>query len=259
MRSARRRRVRASCPEVELDAHFSVAIHTIFDALAWIAAALAGWLVGRWREPVFPAVPAADASRLPVLVFSAAVGAYALGTANLWASGQIGVARSIEGALAGGVVGVEIYKYVKGITGRTGARLAAPAAIGIAVGRIGCYLSGVEDFTYGTPTSLPWAHDFGDGVPRHPVQIYESLAMAAFAAWYLAALSRRSKFVAANGFSLTIGFYAAQRFAWEFIKPYGPVAGPFTIFHLTSVGLLLYAAVLLGRARSGIGTSPPDV
>jgi len=38
-------------------------------------------------------------------------------------------------------------------------------AIGVAIGRIGCYLAGLDDFTYGTPTALPWGHDFGDGVP----------------------------------------------------------------------------------------------
>jgi len=48
-------------------------------------------------------------------------------------------------------------------------------AVGVAVGRIGLLFSqGIDDFTYGTPTALPWAHDFGDGVPRHPVQLYES-------------------------------------------------------------------------------------
>ena len=30
----------------------------------------------------------------------------------------------------------------------------------------------------GTPSSLPWAIDFGDGIPRHPTQLYESLVMA---------------------------------------------------------------------------------
>jgi prolipoprotein diacylglyceryltransferase len=56
-----------------------------------------------------------------------------------------------------------------------------PLAIGIAVGRLGCFFAGLDDFTYGTPTTLPWGHDFGDGIARHPVQLYESAAMAAFA------------------------------------------------------------------------------
>jgi prolipoprotein diacylglyceryl transferase len=54
---------------------------------------------------------------------------------------------------------------------------AAPAAaLGYAVGRIGCLLSGDGD--YGTPTSLPWGMSFPEGlVPTtqrvHPTPIYE--------------------------------------------------------------------------------------
>ena len=63
-----------------------------------------------------------------------------------------------------------------GITHSTGAYFAPSLAIGIAIGRIGCFLSGLEDYTYGTPTTLPWGYDFGDGVLRHPVQLYEAAA-----------------------------------------------------------------------------------
>ena len=39
--------------------------------------------------------------------------------------------------------------------------------------------------TYGTPTTLPWGVDFGDGVPRHPVQLYEAATMAIFLAVFV--------------------------------------------------------------------------
>ena len=39
-----------------------------------------------------------------VLIIGSAVGAFGLGTANLWLSGQPGVGRSIEGALFGAIV-----------------------------------------------------------------------------------------------------------------------------------------------------------
>ena len=41
--------------------------------------------------------------------------------------------------------------------------------------------------------------------------------------------------------ALFVGVYAAQRFLWEFIKPYGTVIGPFNLFHLICLGLLAYA------------------
>ena len=230
------------------DVH-SLLIHSVFDVLAWAAAALAGlWLV-RGERVRFPIEPARRWSYFAALVGGAAAGAYAFGTLNLAFSGVPGVARSIEGGLAGGIAAVEAYKGLAGIGARTGARFALPLAVGIMVGRVGCFLSGLPDFTYGTPTTLPWGHDFGDGVRRHPVQLYESLAMAGFAAAYLLAIARGSRSIAANGFYLFVGFYGVQRFAWEFMKPYGAVAGPFTLFHFLSAALALYAAAMLASAE----------
>ncbi|MBK9080886.1 MAG: prolipoprotein diacylglyceryl transferase [Rhizobiales bacterium] len=227
-------------------------LHTAFDFLAWLAAALAGWLAARIAPTPFPLGASLRRDWLLVVILGAAIGAYAFGTANLWASGQAGVARSIEGAIFGGVMAVEAWKRANGVTARTGAALAAPLAAGVAVGRIGCHLAGLEDFTYGTPTALPWGHDFGDGVARHPVQLYESAAMAAFLLAY-AALAPRSAFVRRNGFYLAVGFYGAQRFVWEFLKPYAGIAGPLTVFHLLSAALFFYAAAMIAtdpqRAR----------
>jgi phosphatidylglycerol:prolipoprotein diacylglycerol transferase len=48
-----------------------------------------------------------------------------------------------------------------------------------------------------------------------------------------------------NGFYLAAGFYAAQRFAWEFFKPYGAVLGPFNLFHLLSLAIVAYASLMV--------------
>ena len=113
---------------------------------------------------------------------------------------------------------------------------------------IGCYFAGMDDFTYGTPTTLPWGHDFGDGVARHPVQLYESAAMAGFAIFYIVAVARRNSFIVANGFYLALAWYGLQRFVWEFLKPYGALIGPLSVFHLLSLAVLFYAAFMLATA-----------
>ena len=223
--------------------------HTLFDIAAWIAAAAAGLWVSRVKSVRFPASSFA-LPYLSALVFGAGIGAYMFGTLNLWCSGQSGIARSVEGAIAGGVIAIELYKLLAGIKMRTGARFALPLAIGIAVGRIGCYGAGLDDFTYGTPTSLPWGHDFGDGIARHPVQIYESIAMFGFAVFYGSAVIAKNCFVIRNGFYLALAFYALQRFAWEFLKPYGPVIGPLSIFHLLSIAIAAYAIVMIATDPS---------
>src|SRR3954447_9018466 len=168
-------------------------LHTLFDVAAWLAAAGALYWLSR-QGLQFP-TQSFERSYLAALVFGAGLGAYLFGSANLWLSGQSGIARSVEGALAGGIVAIELYKWSAGITVRTGARFALPLAIGIAIGRLGCYFAGLDDFTYGTPTAWPWGHDFGDGILRHPVQLYESGMMAAFAMVYAGAVIRQNRFM----------------------------------------------------------------
>jgi phosphatidylglycerol---prolipoprotein diacylglyceryl transferase len=87
--------------------------------------------------------------------------------------------KTIVGALIFGLISVELFKRYIGVRQSTGDLYAIPLAIGIAIGRIGCFLTGLSDNTYGTPTTLPWAINFGDGIPRHPTQLYEILFLLA--------------------------------------------------------------------------------
>ena len=230
-----------------------LAIHTAFDALAWASAAGLAYALTKYARINFPVAPSQRLGYYAALVASSGVGAYLFGTLNMIACGRPELARSIEGAIFGAVLGVEIYKHFAGVTARTGARFAAPLAIGVVVGRFGCFFAGIGDFTYGAPTTLPWAHDFGDGVPRHPAPLYESAAMAAFLAFYLVAVFRDRRGIIDNGLYLAVLWYAVQRFAWEFVKPYAPVLGPLTVFQLLSILLALYALAMLatsgGRAH----------
>jgi len=215
-----------------------LALLTALAVFHWVPIAAPGASGEAWRT---------QSSYLAAASLSATAGAYLAGTANLWLTGIGGLGRSIEGALAGGILAVEVLKALSGLRGSTGLRFVAPLAAGIAVGRIGCYLTGLDDMTCGTPTALPWGVDFGDGVPRHPVQLYESAAMAIFLVVFLWAVRRQNAVVLRAGFYLFIGVYAGQRFLWEFLKPYGTVIGPFNLFHLLSAALIVYAVVFARR------------
>ena len=133
-----------------------------------------------------------------------------------------------------------------------------PLAIGIAVGRLGCFFAGLPDYTYGSPAALPWAVDLGDGIGRHPVQLYESLAMAGFAAVYVHARLANADWARRHAFHALIIFYAGQRFLWEFLKPYPAVLGPLNVFHLLMLGLIAYGLLWWGRGRTTEHAAPPE-
>jgi prolipoprotein diacylglyceryltransferase len=224
-----------------------VPIHLIFDLLAAMAASLMTLAVWRWRlsGQVGARMERLGTGYAVALALGAVLGAYVLGTANLWLTGLPGIGRSILGAFAGAILAIEIWKRAHHVTGSTGALFVAGFATSVAVGRIGCYLAGLPDNTYGTPTTLPWAHDFGDRIPRHPVQLYESAGMALFLAGFLIALARTPSTAAARGFYWLVTWYAGLRFLTEFLKPYARVIGPFDIFQIVCLGLLVYAALML--------------
>jgi phosphatidylglycerol:prolipoprotein diacylglycerol transferase len=230
-------------------------IHTLFDLLAWGVALLAGLWVrrrhgGRFRQISLGERPGYWIAGLAGLAF----GALAVAALNNGLAGLLPIGHSLAGALAGGILAIEIYKAAQGIRGSTGGILVLPLALGIAVGRFGCLAAGLEDFTYGTPTDLPWAHDFGDGVGRHPVPVYESLAMLVFVALFIAALERDWAAPADAWFYLFVIWYGAQRFAWEFLKPYPLVLGPLNLYHLICAGLIAYGlGMLAGRGRQRRG------
>jgi phosphatidylglycerol:prolipoprotein diacylglycerol transferase len=87
--------------------------------------------------------------------------------------------KTIVGALIFGLLTVEFVKRYIGLNQSTGDLYAIPLSLGIAIGRIGCFLTGLSDNTYGIPTSLPWGINFGDGIPRHPTQLYEIIFLLA--------------------------------------------------------------------------------
>jgi phosphatidylglycerol:prolipoprotein diacylglycerol transferase len=131
--------------------------------------------------------------------------------------------KTVVGGLIGGLIAVESIKRLRGIRVATGDLLALPLALGISIGRIGCFLSGVEDESYGIATRLPWGVDFGDGIARHPTQLYEIIFLMALGA----ILSIRARLAATVGdrFKLFMVGYLGFRFLVEFIKPQVRVGG----------------------------------
>jgi prolipoprotein diacylglyceryltransferase len=126
--------------------------------------------------------------------------------------------QSIVGGLLGGLVGVEIAKKIVGVTQSTGDRFVVPILIGLVVGRVGCFLAGLQDDTYGNATTMPWGVDFGDGIRRHPTQLYD--IAYAIVAWML--LSRAKPYLDRESglqFKLLFASYLVWRLLVDGLKP----------------------------------------
>ncbi len=228
--------------------------HYIGDLAAWSSAALAArWQYRRWPEEAQRLARLTEPSYFVALAMGALVGAWLFGSVNSLRSLAAAPSHSIAGALAGAIGAVEIWKWRHGIASSTGGAFVLPLTLGIVIGRLGCLFSGLDDFTYGVPTALPWAVDLGDGIGRHPVQLYEALAMALFLITYLRARIAGQGWARSHAFHAMVIVYAAQRFAWEFFKPYPRIAGPFNLFHLLMLGLILYGIIWWRRADKNPG------
>jgi len=183
------------------------------------------------------------------LALGALLGAWLIGSLNTVPS-TFTPSHSVAGALAGGSVSVELWKWRHGVRGSTGHSFVLPLTVGIMVGRMGCLFSGLPDFTHGVPAQIPWAVDLGDGVGRHPVQIYESLAMVLFLMVWRPARRRQAAWATVHAFHAFVIYYAAQRFCWEFLKPYPKVIGSLNLFHLVCLGLIVYGIFYWRRDKT---------
>ena len=162
--------------------------------------------------------------------------------------------KTIVGGLLGGWIAVEIAKGITGVKSRTGDLFAVPLCVGIAIGRIGCFFAGLADDTYGTPTSLPWGVDFGDGIRRHPTQMYE-VCFLVLLAWVLWRWNKRPH---AEGqvFRGFLAAYVGWRLLIDFIKPQPLVEGMNLIQWACLAGLIVLAIGEWTRKREvqSVGT-----
>ena len=141
--------------------------------------------------------------------------------------------KTIMGGLFGGLLGVELAKKIIGEKHSSGDLFTLPIIVGIIIGRLGCFLTGIKEFTYGKETSFFMGMDLGDGVTRHPIALYEVV----FLILLFIIIKRLQKtaifFVNGNYFKLFMVSYFSLRFCIEFLKP-----NSFYMLGLSSIQLL---------------------
>ena len=158
---------------------------------------------------------------------------------EIWFAGQ-----SMVGGLLGGLIGVELAKKISGITQSTGDNFVYPILLGIIIGRTGCFIAGLDDGTYGLPTSLAWGIDFGDGITRHPTQLYE-IAYAIGLWFFLRYLRLKIDLPAGYLFKIMLSSYLAWRLLIDDLKPlpYEYAYGLSGIQVTCAIALLIYLPI----------------
>ena len=138
---------------------------------------------------------------------------------------RLGEKSNLGGLIAGIAVVVLLARWFRIGALRALDLMAVPTLVGMAIGRVGCFLAGC---CAGTHTGLPWGvHVDGDAEAIHPVQLYETFAdlllVGALARWVpLQKPGQRIGFAVAS--------YAGIRFATEFVR-----AGRTSVFGLNPV------------------------
>ncbi|RRQ50086.1 diacylglyceryl transferase [Maribacter algicola] len=158
-----------------------------------------------------------------------------------WEQGWLAILnnKTIMGGLFGGLLGVEFAKKIIGEQQSSGNLFTLPIILGIIIGRTGCFLVGMKEFTYGKTTHFFLGMDLGDGLDRHPIALYEIL----FLILLFAGIKKlkHSPVSLENGslFKVFMVSYFGFRFLVEFLKP-----NSFYILGLSSIQILCLLCLL---------------
>ncbi|RKS96564.1 prolipoprotein diacylglyceryl transferase [Chryseobacterium defluvii] len=147
--------------------------------------------------------------------------------------------NTIVGGLAFGLIGVELAKKMVGHKESTGDLMVFPLMFAIVIGRIGCFLTGIYEETYGIPTDSVFGMHLGDQYLRHPVALYEIAFLIAL--WiFLKMIAKKRKFPSGFLFQVFMLSYFTFRFFLDFIKPRVEITGNLGTIQLVCICVIIY-------------------
>lgn len=251
------------CPPMKLYVFSASNAHLLHFIFEWLAIAIGVQLYRRQRAYLQQAGILAPGHYGVIIgcVLGAAIGnkaAFWMEFPHMWAAATVDFqllmsGQSIVGGLLGGLIGVEFAKFLLKQPQSTGDNFVFPLMMATVVGRIGCFLAGLNDGTYGSATGLPWGIDFGDGIARHPTQIYDMIFVLVWGGY---SLQHRQEWQSQPGlmFKMYLAGYLFWRLLVDGIKPV-----PYYYFsYLSGIQVLCIIALviylpLLGRQRYKLG------
>lgn len=157
--------------------------------------------------------------------------------------------NTIVGGLAFGLIGVELAKKIVKHTESTGDLIVFPLMLAIMIGRVGCFLTGIHEETYGIPTDSIFGMHLGDQYLRHPVALYEIAFL--FILWialrYIERLKNHSSGFIFQVFMLS---YFTFRLFLDFIKPRIEIVGNLGTIQIVCICVIIYYIYTIKNTKS---------
>lgn len=247
-----------------------IAIH--WYGLMYLAGFALAWLLGRWRITHHPC--GLTLRDLEDIIFYSVLGvviggrlgyvlfykfddylSHPLSVLYVWQGGM-----SFHGGLLGVIIVMALFaRHKKRRFLEIGDFVAPLIPLGLAAGRLGNFINGE---LWGRPTSLPWGMIFpqaGDGIPRHPSQLYElgleGLALFALIWWF----ARKPRPTGQISAVFLMG-YGVFRFLVEFTREpdafLGLLTGGLSMGQLLSLPMIIIGALVYRQAAKGWFRAP---
>lgn len=157
--------------------------------------------------------------------------------------------KTIVGGLLFALFSVELVKIKIGVKTSSGDIMTYPLLLSLIIGRVGCFCEGIGDGTIGNETTLFTAINFGDGVFRHPLPLYEiSFLMCLWC--FIYCIDKKQVLVNGSKFKIFLINYFLYRFFIEFLK-----TNEFTFLELSTIqyacliGLMYYLKTVINPKR----------
>lgn len=147
--------------------------------------------------------------------------------------------NTIVGGLAFGLLGVELAKKVVSHKESTGDLIVFPLMLAIIIGRIGCFLTGIHEETYGIPTHSVFGMHLGDQYLRHPVALYE-IGFLVILWVVLKYIQKHVKYPSGFLFQIFTLSYFTFRFLLDFIKPRIEIIGNLGTIQFVCICVIIY-------------------
>jgi phosphatidylglycerol---prolipoprotein diacylglyceryl transferase len=155
--------------------------------------------------------------------------------------------KSILGGLLGGMLGVILIKRILKIKTKMGNIIAPAVALGMSIGRLGCFFNGC---CYGIPGT--WGIDFGDGLLRYPTQLFESaFHLTAFILLHKLKLKTKKPGILFKYYVLS---YFIFRFFIEFIRENPVFYFGLTLYQLICIIGIIFVTltIIINNNKEGV-------